>query len=319
MRKGGVEPPPLAGLDPKSSASANSATFAAVRPRISVPEFPVEALGPGEAGSNESKTDFEIRSFDQLQNLANRVDNVNACEFEIRGSSRRVFPLWQASKLEHRSRIGLRVIVLLSGGLDSAVALYWAKSQGWHIDTIEFEYHLRPGQERKACVRLRNSAGIARGIIVPLPFVREAADIAGRELANPALRHAPQGYIPLRNLVFYSLSAYHAEITGARYIVGGHNRTDCESFPDAGMSFWDQLNRIFETAMWSHSKVKTKILLPLINMSKVEVIQLGMRLDVPFHVTWSCYGDEKQPCGTCESCIERDQAFREAGYFREIP
>jgi 7-cyano-7-deazaguanine synthase len=206
----------------------------------------------------------------------------------------------------------VRTLVLLSGGLDSAVALYWARSQGWDIFPIEFEYYERPERERRACRDLRARAGITNQILVPIPFIREAVDIATSEPANPALASAPQGYIPLRNLIFYSLAAYHAEILGARYIVGGHNRTDCESFPDAGKPFWEQLNQILRIAIWSHSTVQTEIVLPLIELGKSETIRLGAELGVPFESTWSCYFDADRPCGTCQSCLERTQAFAAA-------
>jgi 7-cyano-7-deazaguanine synthase len=207
----------------------------------------------------------------------------------------------------------MRAIVLLSGGLDSAVALYWAQSQGWTVIPAEFEYYQRPERERRACRDLRSRAGITDQIIIPVPFLREAVDIPAQELNNPALARAPQGYIPLRNLIFYSLAAYHAEILGARYIIGGHNRTDCDSFPDAGRAFWEQLNQLLRLAIWSHSEIQTKIVLPLIEMEKTEVIRLGSRLGVPFEVTWSCYSDADHPCGTCESCLEREQAFAASG------
>jgi 7-cyano-7-deazaguanine synthase len=155
--------------------------------------------------------------------------------------------------------------------------------------------------------------GIKNQITVPLHFVREVSDIPEQELANPSLAHAPEGYIPLRNLLFYSLAAYHAEILGARYIVGGHTRSDCESFPDAGKAFWEQLNQILKITIWSYTQVQTEVVLPLIDMDKVDVVRLGLKLGVPFELTWSCYHDADRPCGTCESCIERAQAFTAAG------
>ena len=207
----------------------------------------------------------------------------------------------------------MRAIVLLSGGLDSAVTLYWARSRGWEVFPMEFEYFLRPERERRACLELLAHSGIKDRIVVPLQFVREIVDLPAQDLANPFLARAPQGYVPARNLIFYSLSAYQAEILGARYIVGGHNRTDCESFPDAGKAFWDQLNQILKIAIWSYEQVQTEIVLPLIEMGKAEIIRLGAGLGVPFELTWSCYFNAGQPCGACESCVERAQAFAEAG------
>jgi 7-cyano-7-deazaguanine synthase len=204
-------------------------------------------------------------------------------------------------------------LVLLSGGLDSAVAFYWAISQGWKTRGIEFEYHLRPERERKASQSLVEQTGVEQSIIVPVGFMREVSDLPAGMVANPALERAPEGYIPVRNLIFYSICAYHAEILNVRYIVGGHNRTDCESFPDAGCDFFRILGRLLPLGMWSYSETRTETLLPLLELDKAGVINLGNKLGVPFGLTWSCYFDAEQPCGACVSCLERRDAFATSG------
>jgi 7-cyano-7-deazaguanine synthase len=194
-------------------------------------------------------------------------------------------------------------LVLLSGGIDSAVALYWARAQGWTVTTIEFDYYLRPERERESCRRLRACACV-EGITVPVGFLRETGDL--EPPVNEALGRAPEGYLPVRNLIFYSICAYYAEIRGAGAIVGGHNRTDPESFPDAGREFFARLEGLLDRAMWSHASTGTRIVLPLIDLDKAGVIELGRRLGVPFDLTWSCYYDGERPCGVCISCIERE-------------
>jgi len=206
-----------------------------------------------------------------------------------------------------------RALVLLSGGLDSAVTLYWAISRGWEVATIEFEYYLRPERERRACRSLREHAGVRNSIVVPLDFVREVSDLPDEVVLNTALRLSPEGYIPSRNLLFYALAAHYAELGGMRYIIGGHNHTDSESFPDASEEFFDHLNAVIKLGMWSYEKVHAQVILPLIEMDKIEVIRLGHVLRVPFELTWSCYHNAEVPCGTCESCLERRDAFAKAG------
>jgi 7-cyano-7-deazaguanine synthase len=206
-----------------------------------------------------------------------------------------------------------RALVLLSGGLDSAVALYWACSRGWDVRALEFDYHERPSGERRACRALSSRAGIRESLVVPLPFLREIADMPPEMVANAALFGAPEGYIASRNLIFYAFAAHHAEIAGARYIVCGHNRTDGESFPDASAEFWRRFNQILPLGQWSHAAIRTEIVLPLIDLGKAEVVQLGQRLSVPFELTWSCYFNGGRPCGACGSCLERERAFTAAG------
>jgi len=206
-----------------------------------------------------------------------------------------------------------RALVLLSGGIDSAVSLYWALSRGWDVRTLEFGYYQRPHREKTACERLCERAGIAKSIVVPLEFIREVSDIDGKELAGTFWEQAPQGYIPSRNLIFYSFAAYYAEILGARFIVGGHNRGDSEEFPDAGKKFFDQMNEILKSSVWSHSRLNVEILLPLVGLGKAEVVRLGNKLKVPFELTWSCYHNGEAPCGICDSCSERSESFLDAG------
>jgi 7-cyano-7-deazaguanine synthase len=190
--------------------------------------------------------------------------------------------------------------------------MYWALGQGWEAVPIEFDYHERPERERKACRDLCAHRGIEKRITVPVPFLRETADIPAKELSNAGLAQAPQGYIPLRNLIFYAISAHYAEIIGARYIVGGHTRTDCESFSDAGQDFWRGLNGLLKSAPWSGPQHPIEIVLPLIELDKAAVVRLGLDLGLPVEMTWSCYYDADRPCGTCESCIERAQALAAA-------
>ena len=206
-----------------------------------------------------------------------------------------------------------RALVLLSGGIDSTVALFWALSKGWKVRTLEFEYYQRPQRERVACRKLEDRVGIDRPIIVPLEFIREVSDLDERDLAGLFWGQAPQGYIPSRNLIFYSFAAYYAEILGARYIVGGHNRSDSKDFPDAGKKFFDQMNELLKSSMWSHTKVNAEILLPLMELRKAEVVRMGEALKVPFELTWSCYHNAEVPCGACNSCRERGEAFCETG------
>ncbi len=206
-----------------------------------------------------------------------------------------------------------RALVLLSGGLDSAVALYWACSHGWDVHALEFDYHERPAGERRACHALCAHAGIREPLVVPLPFIREVADMLPEMVTNAALFGAPEGYVPSRNLIFYALAVHHAEIAGARFIVCGHNRTDGERFPDAGVEFWHRLNQILPLAQWSHAAIRTEIVLPLIELGKAEVVKMGQCLRVPFELTWSCYFNAGHPCGTCSSCLERERAFAAAG------
>lgn len=202
-----------------------------------------------------------------------------------------------------------RAIVLLSGGLDSAVTLWWAKAQGWEVQPLTFDYYGRPKREHTALEALVRKADVRPVRSVDLPFLKEVDDLRPSGFENPALQESPEGYIPARNLIFYSLAAYVAELEGTRYLVGGHNGTDPESFPDASPKFFEHLNRLFGMSLWSYARSPVEVRVPLSGMSKVDVLRLGQKLGVPFELTWSCYWDQDVHCGTCVSCRERREGF----------
>ena len=212
-----------------------------------------------------------------------------------------------------------RAIVLLSGGVDSAVTLWWAKAQGWDAQALTFDYFGRPKREHAAIDALVKRAGVHDVRTVPLPFLKEVDDLRLSGFKNAALSESPEGYIPARNLIFYSLGAYFAELDGTRYLVGGHNGTDPESFPDASPTFFSHLNRVFGMSLWSYQRAPIEVLVPLSGKSKPEVLEMGRRLKVPFEDTWSCYWDQDIHCGRCVSCTERRDAFAAIGMEDPVP
>lgn len=207
---------------------------------------------------------------------------------------------------------GTSAIVLLSGGIDSAVALYWARHQGYRLWALEFEYHLRPRRERECSAALATPIGATR-IPVAVPFLHEAQDLAEAGMDAEHLDQSPRGYIPARNLVFYSIAGYYAEALRAGVIVGGHNQEDALRFPDAGHPFFDALGQLFSRSLWSPVGRSVCIALPLAERNKAATVRLGLELGVPFASTWSCYEDVAEPCGQCPSCEERARAFRDCG------
>ena len=206
-----------------------------------------------------------------------------------------------------------KAVVLLSGGIDSTVSLYWAKKQGWDVRPLTFHYFRRPPQEVVATRRVLKASGIENLREIDLPFLKEVDDMRATGLENAVLSQSPEGYIPARNMVFYALAAYEAEPAGARWVIGGHNGSDPEAFPDASPKFFNFLNATYRLGLWSYPRAPVQILLPLSGKSKVDVVKLGLELKVPLELTWSCYWDREKHCGTCASCRERREAFAALG------
>lgn len=208
-----------------------------------------------------------------------------------------------------------KAVVLLSGGLDSAVCLWKAKDSGWETYSITYNFHLRHAKEIEAAERLAKRAGVVEHRLVDLPFLREIKDV-GVSPSNPLAKMihlVPSAYVPMRNAVFYAVASQWAETLGAKYVVGGHNLSDHASFPDSTPEFFDLFNRLLKTGSWLESIQPVQIVTPLSSMSKVEIVREAVRLRVPLELTWSCYGRGKKACGRCPSCADRLKAFEAAG------
>ncbi len=208
---------------------------------------------------------------------------------------------------------GEKAIVLLSGGIDSAVALYWANNKGYNIILISFNYHLRPKNEIKAALKLAESLELNL-IEINIPFIKESIDLRIVGLPVPSAIHAPEGFIPSRNLIFYSIAAYYAEAYGCTVIIGGHISTDSQNFPDATPHFFNSLEELINEGKHIKDKTTIKLLLPLAKKTKLDVIALAQKLNVPLKWTWSCYSDGDRPCGKCSSCRKRNEAFSKLNF-----
>ena len=131
-----------------------------------------------------------------------------------------------SAKLEPKlNRSEKRAIILLSGGIDSTTTLFWAIKQGYKVITLSINYQYRPEKEKQAARELASVAGVEL-TEVNVPFIAQATDLLFDGFPVKSAFNAPEGYIPLRNLIFYSIAAYYAEIYGCQYVIGGHTIED---------------------------------------------------------------------------------------------
>jgi 7-cyano-7-deazaguanine synthase len=163
-------------------------------------------------------------------------------------------------------------------------------------------------QELESASQVAKRASVKEHRLVRLPDLREAGDIPG--FKRGAL---PSTYIPLRNSIFYSFAASYAEEVAAGTVVGGHNKDDEKVFEDVSSSFFDSLQK----ALWMGSDVlrrnRTRILRPLKDLDKAEVVRLASSNGVPLELTWSCHRNGDKHCWKCEGCLSRMRAFERAG------
>jgi len=165
--------------------------------------------------------------------------------------------------------------------------------------------------ELRAARRIGERVGVLEHRFVSIPELREAGDIKGSaELSRKAV---PPTYIPMKNAVFYSLAAAFAEEKGSGLIMGGQNGDDRRLFEDTSEEFFAKLEGALRIGSPRLRKHGLRIVRPLKDKSKAEVVALAADLGVPFELTWSCHRDGARHCWECPGCEGRARAFREAG------
>ena len=216
-----------------------------------------------------------------------------------------------------------QAVVLLSGGLDSAVTLHLAVAQGYKCSCLIFDYGQRHRREIESARRVARSAHCRTQVIkIKLPW--KGSSLLDKKIKIPALgrwvtgslgHSIPNTYVPGRNIIFLSFALSYAEAAGAEAIFIGAHCQDYSGYPDCRPEFYAALRRVI--ARGTKSGVENKaiaIKTPLIRKNKSQIIKLGSRLGVKFELTWSCYQGGKAPCGRCDSCLFREKGFREAGF-----
>ena len=154
--------------------------------------------------------------------------------------------------------------------------------------------------------RIGGSALTDHGIAVPAAPAEESS--IGAEV--------PVTYVPFRNAHFLSAAVSWAEVLGAKKVFIGAVEQDSSGYPDCRPAYYDAFNQLVKMGT---KEGDIEIETPLIRLKKSEIVQLGVELGAPFHVSWSCYSGETEACGVCESCVLRLRAFREAGAVDPIP
>jgi len=211
-----------------------------------------------------------------------------------------------------------KAVVLLSGGLDSTTTLYYAQKRGYKTFCLIFDYGQRHKKEVAAAKRIaKQSRSQYQVVCIHLPWKSSA--LLDKKISLPKNRKTiankiPPTYVPARNIIFLSFAASFAESIKAENIFIGANAVDYSGYPDCRpefmKAFQQSLKRGLKTGVEGRPiKLKT----PLLHKTKAQVIRLGLRLKVPYELTWSCYQGTRKPCRVCDSCLLRAKGFSEAG------
>lgn len=214
-------------------------------------------------------------------------------------------------------------VVLLSGGLDSAVTLAIALHEGHACVTLSLDYAQRHRAELDAAVRVSRALGAREHRVLRIdPDAFRGSALTEETIRVPKGRRAhemtgiPDTYVPARNLVFLSLALGVAEAIGARDLYIGANEVDYSGYPDCRRAFLDSFRRTANLATRAGvSGDPTRVHAPLLDMTKAEIIARGDALGVDFALTHSCYDPDPRgrACGACDSCTLRREGFEHAG------
>lgn len=211
-------------------------------------------------------------------------------------------------------------VCLLSGGLDSATCLAFARRDGFACHALTIDYGQRHRVELEAARKVAAILGAAQHLIVPINLRVFGGSALTADLEVPksgAADGIPVTYVPARNTVFLALALAWAEVLSSSDIFIGVNAVDYSGYPDCRPDFIAAFERMAQLATKAGVEGRTRIQIhtPLVLLSKAEIIHLAQGLGVDFKLTHSCYDPDAsgRPCGLCDSCRLRLKGFREAG------
>jgi len=243
---------------------------------------------------------------------------------------------------------GNKALVLLSGGIDSATTLAIAKSGGYEIHALSFDYSQRHARELESAQMVASAFGVEQHLVIQFDLREIGGSALTSDMAVPKRRlkdqlsgagtssFIPVTYVPARNTIFLSFALAWAEVLLAEHIFIGANAVDYSGYPDCRPEYLQAYEAMANLATKAsvEKKIQFHIHAPLLRMKKSEIIKKGVELGLDYALTWSCYDPQPLPaksvkrknlsslkalrsslvpCGRCDSCVFRAKGFQEAG------
>ena len=209
----------------------------------------------------------------------------------------------------------MKCVMLLSGGVDSSTLLYYLLSKGCEVHALTFYYGQKHSKELESAEKLVSAARSREKVehlIVNISTIHEL-------IAHGALTGSdgvPKAFyteetqkvtiVPNRNMILLSIAAGYAVKIGARKVYYAAHKSDYSIYPDCRKEFVKALDTaVYLGNLWTPVEVEA----PFVEMTKTEIVRLGLKLGVPYELTWSCYEGKDRPCLSCGTCLERTEAF----------
>ena len=217
-----------------------------------------------------------------------------------------------------------KAIVLVSGGMDSCVTAAIAARENEALAFLHISYgQLTEARERRAFNEIADHYVVKGRLNISLEHL---AKVGGSSLtdksiavaeANLESKEIPTSYVPFRNANMLSVAVSWAEVIGANAIYIGAVAEDSSGYPDCRPEFYKAFQQVIDTGTKPDTLIEIRT--PIIHLSKSEIVKKGIALGAPLELTWSCYRNSTQACGTCDSCALRLRGFRQANVKDPIP
>ncbi len=215
-----------------------------------------------------------------------------------------------------------KAICILSGGMDSTLASYIAKEDGYEIIAVHFNYGQRTEKrELEAFRNICSDLKIKEKYEIDIPFFTQ---IGASALTDDSIdipvdgveTGVPITYVPFRNGIFISITAAIAEKENASAMYIGVVQEDSSGYPDCTDEFISDMKKAINQGTKEDTKIEIKT--PLVHLSKAQIVTKALELNVPLEHTWSCYKEETEACGVCDSCRLRLNGFKIANVIDPI-
>jgi 7-cyano-7-deazaguanine synthase len=210
-----------------------------------------------------------------------------------------------------RERHKMRGVLILSGGVDSTTLLYKMQSDGYEVTAITFNYAQRHKKEIDCAIAIAKRLHITHCIVdlsSMASLLGDSALLGGKEVpsCHYTKEAAKKTIVPNRNMIMLSVAAGYAEAHEIAEVFYAAHKNDSTIYPDCRPEFVEALRPAIRLATAWHP---VELQAPFVDMSKAEIVKMGLALHVPYHLTWSCYRGGERPCRRCPTCIEREEAF----------
>ncbi|MFT4947093.1 MAG: 7-cyano-7-deazaguanine synthase [Natronomonas sp.] len=211
-----------------------------------------------------------------------------------------------------------KAVVLVSGGMDSATAVYEAIDRGYEPYFLHASYGQETEDRERDCaqrlaeevdaagvlqIETGHLAAIGASSLTDEEMAVEDADLDSDEI--------PSSYVPFRNANLLSMAVSYAEANDCSAVFIGAHSEDFSGYPDCRPEFFEAFQQVIEVGTKPETDIE--LIAPFAEFSKTEIAERGLELGVPYEHTWSCYRSERPACGTCDACAFRLEAFQSLG------